>query len=76
MERLLSDPDGTPPPVIFETAAQSSGDVFADLERELRAFKATTPSPMSNEEAVETVVLAELEGWLRVLHAERASLTA
>jgi hypothetical protein len=76
MERLLSEPDGAPPPVIIETVAESSGDVFADLERELRAFKATTPSSMQSDEAVETVVLAELEGWLRVLRAERTSLTA
>lgn len=84
MELLLSQPPtagfGSEPAWPAAPADAPTDNPFAELERELRALEVTTPSVANRGGrvaegigAVEQKIIAELEAWLRVLHAERAA---
>ena len=75
MEMLLSKPGASAVSlgaVIPEMPAAPAEDSFADLERALRAFDSAPPAAAAADSGV-AALLDELESWLRVLHAERAS---
>jgi tetratricopeptide (TPR) repeat protein len=54
----------------------ASEDPFADLERALRDFDNTPSAAMTAPDPTAVAMIEQLEAWLRVLHAERASPSA